>query len=75
LFNQELERKGSDAPARRLLNEVATKLGKADWSGKLNTTDDFVVYAVDFELGDLKKNLKFSVPVERLKKLKAAKML
>jgi hypothetical protein len=75
MLNQELERRGSDAPARRLVNEVAAKLGKADWSGRLNTTDDFVVYAVDFELGDLKKNLKFSVPGERLKKLKAAKLL
>ena len=75
MFNQELERRQSDAPARRLLNEVATKLGRTDWSGKLNTTDDFVVYAVDFELGDLKKNLKISVPTERLNKLKTAKLL
>ena len=60
---------------RWLLNEVAAELAGLDWSKKIKTTPDFVVYAVDFELGDLSKNLKKSVAPALLKKLKAANLL
>jgi hypothetical protein len=74
-YNRLLEEKGDNAPAHKLLNEIAAELGRMDWKGKLNTTDDFIAYAVDTDLADLQKNLKQSVPADRLKKLKAAKML
>jgi hypothetical protein len=74
-YNRLLEKKGTNAPAHKLLNEVATELGNMDWTGKLNITDDFVAYAVDTDGADLQKNLKQSVPTERLKKLKAAKLI
>jgi hypothetical protein len=74
-YNRLLEKKGDNTPAHKLLNEIASELGRMDWKGKMNTTDDFIAYAVDTDLADLHKNLKHSVPADRLKKLKAAKML
>jgi len=75
LLNGLLRPKENYAPAIKLLNSVAAELGKLDWKGKLKTTPDFVVYAVDFELGDLKRNLKLSVPPAKLEMLKKAKLL
>jgi len=75
LFNRELEYKASDEPARKLILQVAADLAKADWTGILNTTDDFIVYAVDTYGNDLHKNLKLNVPPKLLAKLKAAKLL
>ncbi len=74
-YNRLLNKKGDNAPAQKLLNKVAAELGRMDWTGKLTTTDDFIAYAVDTYLSDLQKNLKQSVPADRLKKLKAAKMV
>ena len=74
-YNRLLEKKDDNTPAHKLLNEVAAELGLMDWTGKLKTTEDFIAYAVDTDLADLQKNLKLSVPADRLKKLKAAKML
>jgi hypothetical protein len=65
----------SPAPVIKLLVEVAAELEKLDWAGIINATPDFVVYAVDFELGDLKKNLKKIVSPEKLKTLKTAKLI
>lgn len=75
LYNRELEYKGSDEPARKLILQVAADLAKVNWKEKLNTTDDFIVYAVDTYGADLKKNLKFSVPSKQLAKLKASKLI
>jgi hypothetical protein len=75
LYNRELEYEGSDEPGRKLILQVAADLAKMDWKGKLSTTEDFVVYAVDTDLADLRKNLKLTVPAKTLAKLKAAKML
>jgi hypothetical protein len=75
LFNRELEYKGSDEPARKLILQVASDLAKIDWKGKLHPTDDFIVYAVDTDGADLHKNLKLTVPPKQLAKLKAAKLL
>ncbi len=73
-MNRELGYKGSNEPARKLIIQVAADLAKVDWSGKLNTTEDFIVYAVDTDLADLRKNLKLTVPPKQLAKLKAAKL-
>ena len=75
LYNRELEYKGSDEPARKLILQVAADLAKMDWNGKLKTTDDFIIFAVDTDGADLKKNLKLSVPPKQLAKLKAAKLI
>jgi len=74
-YNQLLEERGSDKPAHELLNRIASDLAKLNWKGKLNTTEDFIVFAVDYEGADLKKNLKASVPGRILSRLKAAKLL
>lgn len=71
-YNQLLEKKGSEKPARDLLNQVATDLAKLNWKGKLNTTEDFIVFAVDYEGADLKQNVKASVAPKLLAKFKAA---
>lgn len=68
LLNQQLKLKGFVTPGRKLLNDVAARLMTADW--QLAITPDFVVYAVDLELGNLRKNLKASVPAPRLAALK-----
>jgi hypothetical protein len=75
LLNRELGYEGTSDPARKLILEVAAGLNKVDWQGKLNTTDDFIVYAVDTDLVDLRKNLKQSVPSRQLRKLKAAHLI
>lgn len=74
-YNRLLEKKNDHTPAHKLLNEIAAELGRMNWKGKLNTTDDFIAYAVDTDLADLQMNLKQSVPADRLKKLRASKML
>ncbi len=71
-YNQLLEKKGSDKPAHDLLNRIAADLAKLNWRGKLNTTEDFIVFAVDYEGADLKKNVKASVAPKLLAKFKAA---
>ena len=75
MYNRELEHDGSDEPARKLILQVAADLAKMDWKGKLNTTEDFIVYAVDTDMADLRKNLKLTVPAKTLAKLKAVKVL
>jgi hypothetical protein len=60
---------------RRLLNEVAAELNKRSWRGILSTTDDFIVFAVDVEGVDLKRNLKDGVPEPKRKLLKSRRMM
>jgi hypothetical protein len=74
-LNEALANRESAAPAVKLLVEVAADLEKLDWSKILKITPDFCVYAVDFELGDLKKNLKKILPARKLAALKAAKLI
>jgi hypothetical protein len=57
--------------AVRLLCNVAGELGRRDWRGSLRVTDDFVVFPVDLEGDDLRKNMKACVPTAKLKRLKA----
>ncbi len=75
LLNRELGYRGSSEPARKLILQAAADLAKVDWKRKLNTTDDFIVYAVDTDLADLRRNLKLTVAPKQLAKLKAAKLL
>jgi hypothetical protein len=74
-LNDELETKGSWEPARKLLNNVAAQLRETDWGGKIDTTPDFVAYAVDLELSDLNRNLKASLPEPLLTGLKSSRLL
>ncbi len=62
LANQEIEIQGKQAAAIKMLNQVAKDLAVIDWRGKLNITDDFVVYAVDTHNADFTKNSKVSFP-------------
>jgi hypothetical protein len=75
LYNRELEYEGTDEPARKLILQAAADLAKLNWKGKLNATDDFIVYAVDTDGADLHKNLKISVSPKQLARMKAAKLL
>jgi hypothetical protein len=74
-LNDLLDERGSDAPARKLLCEIAGELGARNWRGKLKVTPDFVAYAVDYELAQLRRNMKQSVPAEKLQRLKEQKLL
>jgi hypothetical protein len=56
--NQEIAMKDKWAVGRALLDRVATSLRSLSWKSLLPITDDFVVYAVDFELGTLRKSLR-----------------
>lgn len=69
-LNTQLASTGSTAPAAKLLIEVAAELNKLDWPKELKRTDDFIVYAVDLEGGDLKKNLKKTVSAKQMDELK-----
>lgn len=71
LLNSRLAEGGSSAPAIKLLVEVATELNRQFWPEEICRTADFIVYAVDFELGSLRKNLKASVPFDRLELLRS----
>ena len=75
LFNQAAETRGSQGRAVRLLNQVAAELAKVSWKGKLCTTSDFVVFAVDYEGADLRKNMKQSVSESVLADLKKNKLV
>jgi hypothetical protein len=53
--------------AAKMLNEVAKFLGTFDWSDRLQTTSNFVVFANDIEGSDFHQNFKFSVSEKLLK--------
>jgi len=52
--------------------EVAGQLNRIAWPKAVLRTPDFVVYAVDFELAGLRKNLKRILSPDKLAALKAA---
>lgn len=60
---------------RELLCAVAADLNAYDWTQELSTTDDFVVYAVDFELADLDRNMPACLPPTRLALLRERGLL
>jgi hypothetical protein len=53
---------GAAERARGILNRAARRLQRLDWPAIAPVTDDFVVFAVDYELMDLMENLRQSVP-------------
>jgi hypothetical protein len=65
--NQECRLRGSWKEAAQCLNQIAGDLGNMNWTGILQTTEDFVCYAVDLELTEFRRNLKASAPPELVK--------
>jgi hypothetical protein len=55
----------------RMLREAAAALTRRDWTGVLDVTDDFVVFALDPEATELEDALAASVPRERITEWKA----
>jgi hypothetical protein len=74
-WNEHLQDKDSMAPAKKLVVNLAADLAKRDWSTCLNLTPDFVVVATDLPMDELDRNLKHSVPPERIAQLKKAGLL
>jgi hypothetical protein len=70
LFNQQVAVGGNSNRARKVLNDVARELASADWSRAFDVTDDFVVFALDYEYEDFRANAKASVSPQRLAILK-----
>jgi hypothetical protein len=68
----ELERDITDEDdARAFLADIARDLMRVDWTGKLDTTDDFVAYSLDYEADSVQERLNASVPQEKLDLLRA----
>jgi hypothetical protein len=65
--NQECRLRDSWKDAERVLNALARELGEMDWTGILQTTDDFVAYAIDLQLTQLRRNLKYSARPDLVK--------
>jgi len=74
-LNGKMAETGSAAPAIKLLVEVAAELNKSPWPKTVRRTTDFAVYAVDFELASLHRNLKRILSAEKLAKLKKTGLL
>ena len=53
---------GAVERSRATLNRAAARLQQLDWRSIVSATDDFVVFAVDYELSHLEENLRQSVP-------------
>jgi hypothetical protein len=75
LLNSYLAERDSIAPAVKVLVEIAGELNKSPWPDNVRKTADFVAYAVDLELGDLRKNMKASISPERFADLKKRKLI
>lgn len=54
---------------RNCLAAVARRLLAHDWGDALRTTEDFLVYATELELSDLREAMELSLPPERLERL------
>lgn len=53
--------------ARRILRDVAAALTRHDWTGALDVTDDFVVFAIDHEMNELTDALRASASKEQMR--------
>jgi hypothetical protein len=71
-LNQQIAMKGQWSKGRKLLERVSAALRKKSWKNVLPTTDDFAVYAVDYECGNLSQALK-QAGVKRGKKRAASR--
>ena len=74
-MNTRLVERDSTAPVARLLVEVSIALNRIAWPQQVRRTPDFLVYAVDYELAALRRNLKAVLPADRLAALKASRQL
>jgi hypothetical protein len=74
-LNSKAAETGSAASAIKLLLEVAAELNNFNWPEEILRTPDFVVYAVDLEQGDLRRNLKKILAPEQLDVLKLEGLL
>lgn len=62
LFNQETSLNNKENSTIKMIVECCKKLKESIPEFELNTTDDFVIVASDYEQGDLKKNFKLINP-------------
>jgi len=75
LLNNHLAERGSLSSAAKLLVEVAAELNRVPWPDSVRTTEDFVVYSVDLELGTLRKSMKACLRPEMFADLTARRLL
>ena len=70
LCNQEVSMQSKDSAARTSIARVAKRLNEQRTEFDFDTTDDFIIFATDYELADLKKNMKLIDPTffEKVKK-------
>lgn len=61
--------------ARATLNRAARRLQQLGWRSIAPVTDDFVVFAVDYELTHLDENLRYSVPASLRKALSSRSLV
>jgi hypothetical protein len=65
----------STAAAAKFLIETAAALNQQEWPPSIQRTPDFVVFAVGFEGGGLRRSLKASLGLEKLALLKSKGLL
>ncbi|KAB2892718.1 MAG: hypothetical protein F9K28_11270 [Bacteroidetes bacterium] len=70
LFQQLVSMKEAWNTATKLFDQTAAELMKLNWAEILATTSDFVIYAADYEIDDIKKRMKASVPSTLLAQLR-----
>jgi hypothetical protein len=66
-LEQEIQTGEKWTTATRILREVAAALTRYDWTDILDTTTDFVVFAIDHEMDDLEAALRASVSKEQIR--------
>jgi hypothetical protein len=68
-LEQEVRAGGRWKAATRILREVAAELTRRDWTGLLDVTGEFVVFAIDWEMegDDLERILAASVSGEQIR--------
>ena len=62
-------------PLREMMWRIARKLNSLDWTGVLETTDDFVVFASDWSGFWVLEDLKNSLPAEKRRLLESRRLL
>jgi hypothetical protein len=69
-LGQEIQTGEKWTTATRILREVAAALTQYDWTGILDITPDFVVFAIDHEMDDLEAALRASATPEQIREWK-----
>lgn len=69
-LEQEIRMGEKWSTATRILREVAAALTHYDWTGILDITPDFVVFAIDHEIDNLETALRASVSKEQIREWK-----